>query len=356
MPDSFLSTLEEIKTVRDQLEAEGGKLVLTNGAFDVLHVGHVRYLNEAARLGAKLVVAINGDESVRELKGPGRPINTVSERAEMLRALECVDLVIEFKDRRATGVIEAINPHVYTKGGDYTADSLIDEERKLLDRLGTEIRILSLVPGKSTSATLSKLSDETGKPKKVAILGSGRGSNAQAILNAAEGGVLGGEVAVVLSDVTESGILHVARGFDVPALVIDPGTDKPGQLTDAAIKEIVDRLKSYGVDLVVLAGFMRVIREPLLSAFEGRILNLHPSLLPKFPGLNPVAKALDANVRQTGCTVHLVDAGIDSGEILRQESLPVFPDDSVESLTTRIHEIEHRIYPEVIADQLSRLD
>lgn len=356
MVDPFLSTVEEIEALREKLEQEGGKLVLTNGAFDVLHVGHVRYLNEAAGLGDMLVVAINGDDSVRELKGPGRPINKVSERAEMLRALRCVDRVVEFTDRRATGVIEAIKPHVYTKGGDYTPDSLIDEEKELLDRLGTEIRILSLVPGKSTSATLAKLSSDVSKPKKVAILGSGRGSNAQAILNAAQNGELGGEVAVVMSDVADSGILHIARGFDVPTLVIDPGTDKLGQLTDAAMKEIVDRLKSYGVDLVVLAGFMRVIREPFLSNFNGRILNLHPSLLPEFPGLNPVARAIDANARETGCTIHLVDAGIDTGEILRQESLHVFEDDSVESLSERIHQIEHRIYPEVIAEQLSKLD
>ncbi|MDF1826493.1 MAG: phosphoribosylglycinamide formyltransferase [Verrucomicrobiales bacterium] len=355
MADSFLSTIEEIKTLRAQLEGDGGKLVLTNGAFDILHVGHVRYLKEAAALGDRLVVAINSDESVRELKGSGRPINSVFERAEMLRALECVDRVVEFRERRATGVIEAINPHVYTKGGDYTADSLIDEEKDLLDRLGCEIRILSLVPGKSTSSTLSKLSGNEEKRAKIAILGSGKGSNAQAILSAAESGALGGEVAVVMSDVADSGILDIARGFDVPALFVDPGTQKAGQLTDAALKEIGDRLNSYGVDLVVLAGFMRVIREPLLSVFQGRILNLHPSLLPEFPGLNPVAKALDANVRETGCTVHLVDAGIDSGKILRQESLPVYPDDSVESLTARIHEIEHQIYPEVIAGQLAKL-
>ena len=174
--------------------------MLTNGAFDVLHVGHVRYLREAAALGDVLVVAINGDASVRELKGEGRPVNGVEDRAEMLCALEFVDRVVVFEERRATGVIEAVRPHIYTKGGDYTADSLIDEEKALLDRLGIEIRILSLVPGQSTSDTLKRLGDGEDQTKRVAVLGSGKGSNAAAIMKAAAEGELGGEVALVMTD------------------------------------------------------------------------------------------------------------------------------------------------------------
>ncbi|MEM9017337.1 MAG: phosphoribosylglycinamide formyltransferase [Verrucomicrobiota bacterium] len=355
MPEPGLSSLEDIVQLRKTLDQEGKKLVLTNGAFDILHVGHVRYLSEAAKLGDALVVAINSDESVRKLKGEGRPVNSVQDRAEMLRALRSVAAVVEFEERRATGVIEAIQPHIYTKGGDYSTDSLIDEEKALLDRLGIEIQILSLVPGKSTSATLSRMSGgETGR-RKVAIMGSGKGSNAKAILAAAEAGSLGAEVALVMSDVAEAGILEVAEGFGVPGILIDPGTEKPGHLTDAALKEILDRLDAAGVDLVALAGFMRIVREPFLSAFSGRILNLHPSLLPSYPGLHPVARALEANEAETGCTIHLVDAGVDSGQILRQERIPIYPDDSVESLTERIHETEHRIYPEVIAERLALL-
>ena len=117
MPQGYLSSIEEVAAAREDLGREGRKLVLTNGAFDVLHVGHVRYLREAAALGDCLVVAINGDDSVRELKGEGRPVNGVEDRAEMLCALEFVDRVVVFEDRRATGVIEAIQPHIYTKGG-----------------------------------------------------------------------------------------------------------------------------------------------------------------------------------------------------------------------------------------------
>jgi formyltetrahydrofolate-dependent phosphoribosylglycinamide formyltransferase len=353
MTHSFVSSLEEVAALREQLSREGRRLVLTNGVFDVLHVGHVRYLNEARALGDALVVAINGDASVRELKGPGRPVNSAEERAEMLRALRCVDRVVVFGERRATGVIDAIRPHIYTKGGDYTPESLIDEEKALLDRLGVEIRILALVPGKSTSATLAALSGGASSgPKRIALLGSGRGSNARAILEAAKTGRLEGEVAVVVSDVAGSGILAVAEEYGIPTLLLDPGTETRGRLTDAALKELTDRLRALRIDLVACAGFMRVLREPFLGAFAGRVLNVHPSLLPKHPGLDPVAKALAAGDAETGCTVHLVDAGIDTGEILRRETVSILPHDTVESLTERIHEAEHRVYPKVIAERL----
>jgi formyltetrahydrofolate-dependent phosphoribosylglycinamide formyltransferase len=354
MTHSFVSSLEEVAALREELDEAGKSLVLTNGVFDVLHVGHVRYLAEARALGDALVVAINGDASVRELKGPGRPINTAEERAEMLRALRCVDRVVVFEERRATGVIGAVRPHLYSKGGDYTAASLIDEEKALLDHLGVEIRILGLVPGKSTSATLSKLSDgQSAGPKRIAILGSGHGSNARAILDAAKSGTLGGEVVVVISDIADSGILRVAEEFGTPTLNLDPGTEKRGHLTDAAMKELHDRLRALRIDLVVCAGFLRILREPLLSAFPERILNLHPSLLPAYPGRNPVAMALAEGAVETGCTVHLIDAGIDTGEILRQERVAIVEGDTVETLTAKIHAAEHRIYPEVIAARLA---
>ena len=200
-------------------------------------------------------------------------------------------------------MIEAIHPHIYTKGGDYTPDSLIDEERALLDRLGIEIRILSLVPGKSTSATLSDMAEAADRPKRVAILGSGTGSNARSILQAAADGKLGGEVALVMSDVSNAGILNIAAEFGVPAIAIDPGTTKGGYLTDAALKEILDRLQAASIDLVALAGFTRIVREPLLSAFAGKMLNLHPSLLPKYPGLHACKKAIDSGDAESGCTI-----------------------------------------------------
>lgn len=355
MAERYISSIEDTVALRQRYDSEGKKIVLTNGAFDLLHVGHVRYLKEAARLGDHLVVAINSDDSVRELKGPGRPVNSAEERAEMLCALESVDSVIVFSSLRATPVIEAIQPHVYTKGGDYTVDSLIDEERELLLRLGTEVQILSLVEGKSTSATLLKLKEKPGI-RRIAILGSGEGSNARSILEAASRDELGGEVTLVISDRKESGVLTAAQEYSVAALHIPPGTEKGGHLTDAAVKEITDRLLAADIDLVVLAGFMRIVRDPWLSEFEGRILNIHPSLLPEFPGLHPVVRALEARVEKTGVTIHKVDRGVDTGTVLRQEPVTIESGETESSLLAKIHVVEHRIYPEVIREELKALD
>ncbi len=350
MAEGFISTTEEIA----KLNRNGKKLVLTNGVFDLLHVGHVRYLSEAKALGDILVVAINSDESVRELKGPDRPIYPADERAEILCALKAVDHVVVFDDKRATGIIGAIRPDTYTKGGDYTADSLIDEEKALLDSLAVEIKILSLVPGKSTSSTLTKMegSKKSGGLPKIAILGSGTGSNCAAIIAAAESGKLNAQVALVISDVADAGILELAKEAGIPAIHVDPGTEKGGHLTDASVKEIQDRLTAAQIDLVALAGFMRIVREPLLSAFPGRILNIHPSLLPKYPGLHACRRAIEAGDQESGCTIHLVDAGVDTGEILRQTRVPILEGDSAASLQARIQKAEYLAYPEVIGECL----
>ncbi len=361
MESSFISDTEAVAAWRDELDRAGKKLVFTNGCFDLLHVGHVRYLREARTLGDALVVALNGDASVRELKGEGRPVNTAEDRAEILRALECVDRVVVFDEKRATRVIEAIRPHLYAKGGDYTPESLNAEEKAALDAAGTEIRILSLVPGKSTSATLKKVqNDENGgtatrKGPRLAVLGSGRGSNFEAIADAIDAGTLEAEIALVISDVADARILQLAREREIPAIHIEPGSEKGGRLGDAALKEIVDRLEAASVDLVVLAGFMRIVRAPLLTAFSGRILNIHPSLLPKYPGLGAWRQALESGDSETGCTVHLVDAGVDTGKILGQARVPILPGDDAETLHARIQEEEHRLYPQVIGEVLVNL-
>ena len=151
-----LQSVDELAALRSALDAQGRRLVFTNGCFDLLHVGHVRYLQEARALGDALLVALNGDESVRALKGPTRPINSEQDRAEVLAALACVDFVTIFHTPRATDVIRAVRPHIYAKGGDYTVESLDPGERTALEEAGTEIRILPLVPGKSTTATIAK--------------------------------------------------------------------------------------------------------------------------------------------------------------------------------------------------------
>ncbi len=150
-------TLPDLTHLRDRLDAEGKKLVLTNGCFDLLHVGHVRYLAQARALGDALIVAINDDDSVRQLKGPSRPINSQDDRAEILAALACVDFVTVFSGPRLTGLIHAVRPHRYAKGGDYTLSTLDPGEREALEACGTEISILSLVPGRSTTALIRQM-------------------------------------------------------------------------------------------------------------------------------------------------------------------------------------------------------
>lgn len=136
--------------------AKGKKLVLTNGCFDLLHTGHVRYLEQARACGDALIVAVNSDSSVRELKGPDRPLNGELDRAEILAALRCVDHVTIFTGKRVTEVIRALRPAVYAKGGDYTPETLDAGERAALEEAGVDIRILQLVPGRSTTGILER--------------------------------------------------------------------------------------------------------------------------------------------------------------------------------------------------------
>lgn len=360
MESSFISEAEAVAAWRDALDQEGKQVVFTNGCFDLLHAGHVRYLREARALGDGLVVALNGDASVRELKGEGRPVNSAEDRAEILCALESVDRVVVFDEKRATGLIEAIRPHLYAKGGDYTPESLNQEEKAALDGVGAEIRILSLVPGRSTSETLKKLessksSGSDSRRPRLAVLGSGKGSNFAALAGAIEAGNLEGEIVLAISDVSDAPMLDLARERDVPAIHVEPASEKGGRLGEAALKEIVDRLEAAEVDLVILAGFMRIVGGALLETFPGRILNIHPSLLPKYPGLGAWRQALERGESETGCTVHLVDAGIDTGPSLGQATVPILPDDDADSLHARIQEAEHQLYPQVIAQRWKEL-
>jgi rfaE bifunctional protein nucleotidyltransferase chain/domain len=156
MKEKIIDT-ERAATISKELREKGHRLVFTNGCFDLLHVGHVRYLEAARALGDALIVAINGDESVRALKGEGRPLNREAERAEVIAALECVDYVVIFPEVRATALLEKVRPAIYVKGGDYTTATLDGEERAALGRAGAEIRILPFESGYSTSALVEKM-------------------------------------------------------------------------------------------------------------------------------------------------------------------------------------------------------
>ncbi len=188
--------------------------------------------------------------------------------------------------------------------------------------------------------------------KALGILGSGRGTNCRAILEQVRAGRLPAEARVVVSDVLDAPILEIAREFSVPNAYLSPGAFRT-RLEPTVEAELVKILKDAGVELVILAGFMRVLKSPMLEAFPRRILNIHPSLLPKFPGLEAWKQALVAGENETGCTVHYVDDKIDHGDVIAQRKVPILPDDTAESLHARIQAAEHKLYPEVIA-QLCR--
>jgi phosphoribosylglycinamide formyltransferase-1 len=179
------------------------------------------------------------------------------------------------------------------------------------------------------------------------ILGSGSGSNMQAILDAIAAGTLDARIALVLSDNPDAYILERAAKNDIPSGVIDCRGFKT-KFPEEAQAETATRLKDAGVELVCLAGFMRLVKRPLLDAFPDRLLNIHPSLLPAFPGIAAWKQAVDAGVSETGCTVHYVDDGMDTGPVILQEKIPVQPDDTDKTLHARIQLVEHRLYPEAI--------
>lgn len=183
---------------------------------------------------------------------------------------------------------------------------------------------------------------------RIGVLGSGKGSNFVAIADACVSGSVPAQVAVVLSDVAEAGILSRARERNIPAHFLPPGKFRT-KLDEEAERSYIEALRAAKVDLVVLAGFMRVLKDAFLGAFAGRIVNIHPSLLPSFPGLAAWEQALAHGVRVTGCTVHFVDAGVDSGPIIGQQTVPVLDDDTAETLHQRIHAAEHALYPRCVA-------
>jgi len=182
---------------------------------------------------------------------------------------------------------------------------------------------------------------------KIGILGSGRGSNCRAILQSIRDGKLNAKATVVISDVLDAPILEIAREFGVANAYLPPRHFRT-RLEPMVEAQLVKILQDAEVEVVVLAGFMRVLKEQMLTAFPRRIINIHPSLLPKFPGLEAWKRALAANEKWTGVTVHYVDEKVDHGDIIAQRRVPVMSDDTPELLHARIQEVEHVLYPEAL--------
>ncbi len=179
------------------------------------------------------------------------------------------------------------------------------------------------------------------------VLGSGKGSNFVAVAEACARGQIPAEVALVISDVEGAGILARAQERGLPSRFIAPGKFRT-KLDETAEASYIAALREARVDLVVLAGFMRILKGEFLREFAQRVVNIHPSLLPSFPGLEAWKQALDYGVKVTGCTVHFVDQGVDTGAIIAQQTVPVLDDDTAESLHARVQVAEHELYPAAI--------
>ena len=191
------------------------------------------------------------------------------------------------------------------------------------------------------------------RTRRLAVLASGRGTNFVALAEAAARGALGGDVVVLMTDRADCGAVHEAhaRGIAVEAL---DAPARGARIGEAAERDAIARLRAHNVDTVLLAGFMRILSRLFLDAFQDRVLNVHPSLLPSFPGVDAIGRAYRHGVRVTGCTVHLVTEGVDDGPILAQRAVDVAEGDALDALEARIHAAEHMLYPEAVRTFLTR--
>lgn len=187
--------------------------------------------------------------------------------------------------------------------------------------------------------------------KKLAIFASGNGSNFQAIYESMKAGEIEAEISFVFTDKVNAGVIDRAKSVNIPVYQLAQKDFKSKEYFE---QEILKLLNEYKVDFIILAGYMRLVGETLLSSYENRIINIHPSLLPAFAGKDAIGQAFRANVLVTGITVHYVDAGMDTGPIIAQQVVEVNPDETIESLEAKIHRVEHIFYPQVIKDLVSK--
>jgi phosphoribosylglycinamide formyltransferase-1 len=187
--------------------------------------------------------------------------------------------------------------------------------------------------------------------KKIAIFASGNGSNFQAIYDQIQLGVINAEIGLVVCDKPQAGIVARAKSANIPVFSFIP---KDYETKLHFEREILDALQMHEIDLVVLAGYMRLIGSTLLEAYANKIVNIHPSLLPAFPGKNAIGQAFQARVKVSGVTVHFVDSGMDTGPIIAQQAIEITDEDTIETITEKIHKVEHVLYPKVIQELVSK--
>lgn len=180
---------------------------------------------------------------------------------------------------------------------------------------------------------------------RIAIFASGTGSNAEAIIQAQRNGQLQAEIALVVTDNPQAKVIERVQPYNIPVQIFEP---KEYENKDAFEHAIIDVLRQYDITFIVLAGYMRLVGPALLEWYEGNMVNIHPSLLPSFPGLHAIEQAYNANVKITGVTIHYVDAGMDTGPIIAQEAVRIEETDTIETLTEKIQKVEHKLYPKTI--------
>lgn len=203
-----------------------------------------------------------------------------------------------------------------------------------------------LVSDALISPSLVELPPQTSPPLRLAVLASGQGSNLAAIADAIATGALNATITVLIYNNPNAGVAHKAAHYGIPAVLLNHRTFDSREALDQAI---IATVRSHQADWVIMAGWMRRVTDVLISAFPRRILNIHPSLLPSFPGVRAVEQAIAAGTKITGCTVHYVELVVDSGPMIMQAAVPVLPDDTPATLQARIQQQEHRIYPAAIA-------
>ncbi|MGO3732752.1 MAG: phosphoribosylglycinamide formyltransferase [Vagococcus sp.] len=181
---------------------------------------------------------------------------------------------------------------------------------------------------------------------RFSIFASGTGSNFEAIVQAVDDGVINGEIACLFCDVADAYVIERAKKHHIPYILLEKKSKETKKKYE---KKIVGLLDAYEVTCIILAGYMKILGPTLLQSFPQRIVNIHPSLLPEFPGKQGILDAYQAGVKKTGITIHLVDNGIDTGPIMYQESLPIYPTGTLEELEERVHQLEHSVYPKIIA-------
>jgi len=181
--------------------------------------------------------------------------------------------------------------------------------------------------------------------KKIAIFASGNGSNFEAVATAVQNGQINAEVALLVCDKPQANVITRANRLGVPTFICNP-KDYPNRA--AYESRVLMALQDAHVEFIALAGYMRIVGKVLLNAYGGKMVNIHPSMLPDFPGLEAIAQAYESGATKTGVTVHYVDAGVDTGPIIVQEAVDILPDDTLESLEARVHEVEHRLYVAVL--------